>query len=196
MASTHTGDSAVIDLHSAKKDCTAVPDSKAMGPKRSVDELLVFAAIFSRKARTKFVLPVLVLGILMRNKVHSQLILGTQNEKCPSGNCTGGPAHKCGLVPKTTWLGKYVSPILKVCHCENLTMAGPYCDKECPHGRSNPCNGHGECIYSTATCACDFGWQGALTCVVLALFLCSQIRACRSRASRSLLLLTFAEMQV
>lgn len=76
-----------------------------------------------------------------------------------SGNCSY-PAHICGLIPANSWLSEYVPSIMKVCRCENYTMAGRRCDTPCPHGHSNPCNGHGECLYDTATCACDFGWQG------------------------------------
>jgi hypothetical protein len=79
-------------------------------------------------------------------------------EMC-TGNCSY-PAHQCGLVPAGSWLADYVPSIMKVCRCDNYTMAGRRCDTPCPHGHSNPCNGHGECLYSTATCACDFGWQG------------------------------------
>jgi hypothetical protein len=80
-------------------------------------------------------------------------------------NCTTGPAHICSTPPLGSWLAQdgvrgYVPTIMRVCRCPNITFSGPMCDKECPHGHSNPCNGHGECLFASSTCACDFGWQG------------------------------------
>jgi len=93
--------------------------------------------------------------VLLSSSTH---IHAFEAETC-TGNCSA-PAHICGLVPANSWLMDYVPSIVKVCRCENYTMAGRRCDTPCPHGHSNPCNGHGECLYSSATCACDFGWQG------------------------------------
>ena len=101
----------------------------------------------------------------------------SQNKKCSGGNCTGG-AHVCAMVPtdergpcvqcggKTfcPWLKKYIPrpswTAESYCQCANTTMAGPNCDRECPNGHANPCNGHGECLYASATCACDEKWKG------------------------------------
>jgi hypothetical protein len=89
-----------------------------------------------------------------------------ENVQCvPATNCTTGPAHICSTPPLGSWLAQdgvkgYVPTIMRVCRCPNITFSGPMCDKECPHGHSNPCNGHGECLFASSTCACDFGWQG------------------------------------
>jgi hypothetical protein len=109
-----------------------------------------------------------------KNEYCKTLPDGSKSEVCETGNCTGGAAHVFAQVPQDErgpcvqcsgktfcpWLKKYTSDTAKYCYCANTTMAGPNCDRECPNGHANPCNGHGECLYASATCACDFGWQG------------------------------------
>ena len=81
-------------------------------------------------------------------------------ELCLTGNCTFSPFHICSFVPKESWLYTYMNTPVKVCRCENTTMAGPRCNIPCPGGHQRPCSGHGECLYPSATCNCDFGWKG------------------------------------
>jgi hypothetical protein len=88
-----------------------------------------------------------------------------KNTLCLSQAVCTGPAHICATPPLGSWLAQdgpkgYVPTIMKVCRCQNITKAGPKCDQACPHGHQNPCNGHGECLYESATCECDEGWQG------------------------------------
>eukprot|EP00802_Teleaulax_amphioxeia_P012634 Tamp_12677.p1 GENE.Tamp_12677~~Tamp_12677.p1 ORF type:complete len:496 (+),score=54.96 Tamp_12677:45-1490(+) len=88
-----------------------------------------------------------------------------KNTLCLSQAVCTGPAHICATPPLGSWLAQdgpkgYVPTIMKVCRCQNITKAGPKCDQACPHGHQNPCNGHGECLYDSATCECDEGWQG------------------------------------
>lgn len=49
------------------------------------------------------------------------------------------------------------------CECNNGYW-GTYCDKECPGGAKNPCNGHGTCQTGTGECACQVNWQGDSNC--------------------------------
>ncbi len=88
-----------------------------------------------------------------------------ENTQCLSQAVCTGPAHICATPPLGSWLALdgvkgYVPTIMKVCRCANITKAGPNCDQACPHGHRNPCNGHGECLYESATCACDFDYKG------------------------------------
>jgi hypothetical protein len=88
---------------------------------------------------------------------------GFENEMCLTGNCSSA-RHVCALPPRGSWLADYVPSIMKVCQCPNITMAGRGCNIPCPGGHSNPCSGHGECLYGSGTCVCDFGWQGDYCC--------------------------------
>jgi len=83
-----------------------------------------------------------------------------QNPICLTGNCSS-PVHICGVVPATSWLSEYIPSTIKICYCANYTFAGRSCNIPCPGGHGNPCSGHGECLFNSAKCACDFGWQGS-----------------------------------
>lgn len=87
------------------------------------------------------------------------------NEMCLMGNCSSA-RHLCQIPPRDSWLAIYVPSIMTVCQCPNVTMAGRACNVPCPGGHSNPCSGHGECLYGSATCVCDFGWQGDRHCLI------------------------------
>jgi hypothetical protein len=55
--------------------------------------------------------------------------------------------------------------ILETSYCEcNSGYWGTYCDKECPGGSDNPCNGHGTCHVESGTCACLVNWKGDSNC--------------------------------
>ena len=55
---------------------------------------------------------------------------------------------------------------MQVCRCPADNKGGINCATSCPvssvagSGLGDVCNGHGECRLSTATCACQAGWQG------------------------------------
>ncbi|BFZ10683.1 hypothetical protein BsWGS_13722 [Bradybaena similaris] len=69
---------------------------------------------------------------------------------CPIINTTEGETQTC----RFTCLKVYK---VRDC-CQGLW--GDDCNQECPGGRQNPCNGHGECSNEYGGCACDAGFEG------------------------------------